>query len=44
MTLLKANFPEIYHLFTIGKVSLSEMYKYVGNDGNVKVHISYRNL
>ena len=44
MSLLKDNFPEIYHLFTIGKVTLNEMYKYVGNDGNVKIHISYRNL
>ena len=44
MYLLKTNFPEIYNLFTIGKVTVDEMYKYVDDDGHVQIHISYRNL
>ena len=44
MSLLKTNFPEIYNLFTLGKVNVDEMYQYVGTDGEVRVNISYHRL
>ena len=44
MYILKTDFPEIYNLFTQGKVALNEMYKYVDEKGTVRIHISYRNL
>ena len=41
MTVLKENFPEIYDLYRNGKVLLNEIYEYVGDNGNIKYHISY---
>ncbi|MBP5505431.1 MAG: hypothetical protein J6X89_04960 [Bacteroidales bacterium] len=43
MELLKTNFPEIYNLYTQGKIVLNEMYEYINeDDGIVHVNIGYK--
>lgn len=42
MEVLKENFPELYELYCNGKIVINELYEYVGDNGNLRYHISYR--
>ena len=44
MSLLKKNFPELYQLFQQGRISITNMYKYVDEKGTIRVHVDYKHL
>ena len=44
MQILKSHFPEIYNLFTQGKATIDELYKFVGKDGKIKYNVSWRHV
>ena len=44
MSLLKKNFPELYQLFQQGRISITNMYKYVDEKGTIRLHVDYKHL
>ena len=44
MNVLKANFPEVYNLYSSGRASIDNIYEYVAKDGKVNFHIEWRHV
>lgn len=42
MAVLKAQFPEVYQMFSNGAVIVNNLYEYVDRDQHIKYHIDYR--
>lgn len=44
MLCLKERFPELYVLYTNGAIEITSIYKYVDDYGEIRYHVSYRNV